>query len=131
VPIHLKDLGTYKSYKDNGDGVLVYPGRDRKPWPSIRLETIRDGIEDYQYLALLSRLVASARRMQGHQRLSQEMLKRAEELTGVPTTLSTSMTQYTKMPSVLMERRDQVADMIEELIGRRVRDPASGRVPAR
>lgn len=46
----------------NGDGTLFYPGRPepiggRTPIPveSIRLRRIRDGLEDYEYLALLLR----------------------------------------------------------------------------
>ena len=40
----------------NGDGYLLYPGVDygvKGPLPSIRLESIRDGLEDYEYLWLL------------------------------------------------------------------------------
>lgn len=47
----------------NGDGTLFYPGRPdqiggRSPIPieSIRLKLVRDGLEDYEYMALLSRL---------------------------------------------------------------------------
>ncbi|HEY3127950.1 MAG TPA: glycoside hydrolase domain-containing protein [Acidobacteriota bacterium] len=47
----------------NGDGTLFYPGRPeqiggRSPIPieSIRLKLIREGLEDYEYLALLSKL---------------------------------------------------------------------------
>ena len=32
----------------NGDGILLYPGKDRKPHPSIRLFALRDGLEDYE-----------------------------------------------------------------------------------
>jgi Glycoside hydrolase 123, catalytic domain/Glycoside hydrolase 123 N-terminal domain len=46
----------------NGDGTLVYPGRPKNiggktdiPIESIRLKLIRDGLEDYEYLKLLSR----------------------------------------------------------------------------
>ncbi|MBI4471810.1 MAG: DUF4091 domain-containing protein [Acidobacteria bacterium] len=46
----------------NGDGVFVYPGRPNViggrthiPIESIRLKLIRDGLEDYEYLTLLSR----------------------------------------------------------------------------
>ena len=46
----------------NGDGTLFYPGRPRTiggtsdiPIESIRLKLIRDGLEDYEYLALLSK----------------------------------------------------------------------------
>lgn len=40
----------------NGDGYLLYNGSEigiDKPIPSIRLKTIRDGIEDYEYLKIL------------------------------------------------------------------------------
>jgi hypothetical protein len=46
----------------NGDGTLVYPGRPKNiggnsdiPVESIRLKLIREGLEDYEYLTLLSR----------------------------------------------------------------------------
>ena len=47
----------------NGDGTLFYPGRPSRiggrsdiPIESIRLKLIREGMEDYEYLAMLSRL---------------------------------------------------------------------------
>ena len=47
----------------NGDGTLFYPGRPDRiggrtdiPVESIRLKLIREGMEDYEYLALLARL---------------------------------------------------------------------------
>ncbi len=40
-----------------GDGYLVYPAPGGTGvWPSIRLENIRDGIEDYEYFVLLDTL---------------------------------------------------------------------------
>lgn len=48
------DTFTFQEY--NGDGHLVYPGPDGKPISSIRLECIRDGIEDYDYFAILMSL---------------------------------------------------------------------------
>lgn len=44
-----------------GDGFLVYPGKPYGidgPVPSIRLEAIRDGMEDYEYLYMLEELAA-------------------------------------------------------------------------
>ena len=38
---------------DLGDGVLVYPGPDGAPCPSLRLVALRDGAEDYECLRLL------------------------------------------------------------------------------
>jgi hypothetical protein len=47
----------------NGDGTLFYPGRPDRigghsdiPIESIRLKLIREGMEDYEYLAMLARL---------------------------------------------------------------------------
>lgn len=43
----------------NGEGSLVYPGRAvgyEGIAPSLRLKAIRDGIEDYELLAILERL---------------------------------------------------------------------------
>ena len=47
----------------NGDGTLFYPGRPdviggttQIPVESIRLKLIREGLEDYEYLAMLSKL---------------------------------------------------------------------------
>jgi hypothetical protein len=44
----------------NGDGYLLYPGPDGAPYPSIRLEALRDGLEDYEYLWLLDQLARKA-----------------------------------------------------------------------
>jgi hypothetical protein len=50
----------------NGDGTLFYPGRPdviggttHIPVESIRLKLVREGLEDYEYLALLSKLGGS------------------------------------------------------------------------
>jgi hypothetical protein len=115
VPIHFKDLGTYKQYKVNGDGLLAYPGKDFAPLSSIRLEVIRDGIEDYECLALLSRLIVKAKAHPAQDRLAPEVLKKAEELCLVPETISRTLTDYTKDPNVLFERRREVNDMLERV----------------
>lgn len=46
--------------KYNGDGYLVYPGEEGKPYSSIRFEALRDGFEDYEYLWTLGDLVKKA-----------------------------------------------------------------------
>ncbi|MBM4047409.1 MAG: DUF4091 domain-containing protein, partial [Planctomycetes bacterium] len=115
APIRLSEHSTYKSYKTNGDGLLIYPGKDMTPLPSIRLEVIRDGIEDYEYLALLSRLVEKAKALPPAKRPAPQVLQQAEDLCLVPETISHSVTNYTKDPNVLFERRRQVGDVIERL----------------
>jgi hypothetical protein len=43
-----------------GSDCLFYPGR-QAPTPSIRAERLRDGIEDYDYLALLDAAIKDGR----------------------------------------------------------------------
>src|SRR5262249_54164354 len=50
-------------YGGNGDGTLFYPGRPQViggtthiPIESIRLKLIREGLEDYEYLVMLTKL---------------------------------------------------------------------------
>jgi hypothetical protein len=39
-----------------GDTHIVYPGdKDSGPWPSVRLEAMRQGMEDYELLRLLAK----------------------------------------------------------------------------
>lgn len=116
VPIHFKEVGTYQSYKVNGDGWLLYPGPDFTPWPSLRLEIIRDGIEDYEYLALLADLVSRVQSLPAGRRPPASLLTKAEALCRVPDTICTSMSRYTTDPVVLFRRRDAVGDMIERLL---------------
>jgi hypothetical protein len=64
-----KTFGTWKNGEGwNGEGVLVYPGRAvgyDGVAPSLRLKALRDGIQDYEYMAILERagLAAEARRI--------------------------------------------------------------------
>ena len=115
APLRLAEHGTHRSYKVNGDGLLVYPGPKLTPYPSIRLEVIRDGIEDYEYLALLARLIARAEELPARRRPPPELLRKAKALSRVPSTLSRSLTDYTHTPAHVLERRRQVADAIERL----------------
>jgi len=42
----------------NGIGNMCYPGSDGRPWSSQRLEILREGMEDYEYLVLLRQALA-------------------------------------------------------------------------
>jgi hypothetical protein len=87
-----------------GDGRFLYPpeaatGKQSQPVldgpvDSIRWEALRDGIEDYEYHAILQRLLA-ARRGQ----LPADELARYEALLQVPAEISQSLTQYTTDPA--------------------------------
>ena len=104
-------LATYTEFKVNGDGWLIYPGEDFEPLSSIRMECVRDGIEDYEYLWLLRDLIDRVR-ADGRQ---DRRVVEAERLLTVGGELSESFTSFTKDPQQIAQRRLQIAQAIETL----------------
>jgi len=105
----------------NGDGRFIYPPEAaadaRPPRPilegpvdSIRWEMLRDGIEDYEYLAILKRLIKSKQA-----RLTAQQSKQYTALLEVPEEITTDMTTFTKDPAPIEIRRDRIARAIAEL----------------
>jgi len=81
----------------NGEGVLVYPGRAvgyDGIAPSLRLKALRDGIEDYDYLAILERL------------------GRAAEAEQIVLPLAESWTKWEKDPAACQKARQALAELI-------------------
>lgn len=112
-----------KLYWGNGDGRFVYPpleaavpgksGPDpviKPPVSSIRWEMIREGVEDYEYLAMLRRLLEEKRGS-----LSSEEVERIESLLAVPEEISKSLTEFTTDPASIFARRKAIAEAIEQL----------------
>ena len=83
---------TFLNY--NGDGYLLYPGKDGQPLGSVRLANLRDGFEDYEYLRLLDSLQGKAE---------------------LPDSLVHSPTDYSSDPELLYKTREEIADRIEAL----------------
>ncbi|MFO7902134.1 MAG: glycoside hydrolase domain-containing protein [Planctomycetota bacterium] len=113
-----------KQYWGNGDGRFLYPplaaaepgvqGEEpviEPPVSSIRLEMLREGIEDYEMLWTLRDLLSS----QG-QKLSAEQRKQYENLLEVPPEITRSMTDFTTDSKPILEHRRQVAEAIERLM---------------
>jgi len=81
----------------NGDGLLFYPPKNRNDAPvgSMRLEMLRDGIEDYEYLTMLKRI------------------DRMSPLLKVPADISADLTHFTISPKPIERRRLELARAIE------------------
>ena len=95
------DPRTYSSY--NGEGALLYPGNAvgyQGPVVSIRLKAIRDGMEDYEYLKLLTDLGDRA------------------HADAIAQSLASSFTSWSQSPQALYTAREQVAERIEIRINR-------------
>jgi len=105
----------------NGDGRFIYPPEAAAdasppqpvldgPVDSIRLEMLRDGIEDYEYLVILRGLLESRGR-----KLPADGRAKYAALLEVPADITKDMTTFTKDPAPLERRRDAVARAIEAL----------------
>jgi len=108
----------------NGDGRMFYPpvaaanGRPKRlvdagPVDSIRWEHLRDGIEDYEYLAMLRRLLAAKGGT-----LPAADRQADEALLAVPAEITTGLTTWTKNDAPILARRAAVARAIERLSAR-------------
>ena len=97
-----KTLDRRKGRKDplyNGEGTLVYPGRAvgyDGIAPSLRLKALRDGIEDYEYLAILERAGL------------------ADEAQRVILPLAGSWFKWEKDPAVYARARAKLAELISQ-----------------
>lgn len=100
----------------NGDGSLYYwvdgvhartgsDGQPDTPVNSIRLELIRDSIEDYDYLALLRQAATTA---------TGTAAAEAQRLLDV-SDLTPSFSQFTTDPAALSARREQIGILLEQL----------------
>ncbi len=98
----------------SGDGQLVYPGPNGKPYSSMRFEAIRDGIDDYEYFFQLSKLVEKA---QKSGKVDRALIAKAKKLLAVRNDVVASTTQYTFNTERLFAARAEVAEMIERLSG--------------
>lgn len=100
----------------NGDGMLLYPGPNMQPYPSIRLEMVRDGIEDFEYLALLNELIEKVKKIKKYEGAEgKSIIAAAKKLTAVPDYITKTMTDYTNNIDDITGRREKVGDMIEQL----------------
>ncbi len=101
-----------------GMGNYLYPAPDGGIYPSLRLENLRDGIEDYEYYAILRNLC-------NEPNADPALREQAETLLAVPPEIAKSACDYTNDPETLMAFRDQVAILIEKMIQTNKEHPAA------
>jgi len=81
---------------------------------TIRLEVLRDGIEDYEYFALLNALVSS---LPGGGRCGDPagLRREAAGILAVGPEIVRNLGEYTDDPRVLVARREKLGETIEHL----------------
>jgi hypothetical protein len=105
----------------NGDGRFIYPplaAADAHsadpvlngPVDSIRWEMLRDGIEDYEYMVILEKLLKAKK-----DKLTTIQHQKYAAFLEVPETITKNMTNFTKDPAPIEARRDQIARAIAKL----------------
>jgi len=109
-PYIINCFNQQRQYK-NGMGNYVYPGKDGRILPSLRLENLRDGIEDYEYLTMLKKRVEELKKRQPESKIIAE----AEKLLTVPPAVAKSVREYSADPEHLQQYRNAVAEMIVKL----------------
>ena len=104
-----------KSYGNNhGDGHQFYPGRNG-PVTSIRMENWLDGMEDYEYLALLERRIEELKAA-GKKGRAERLEAELAPYTRPGNDVVTSMSKYTLDPDVIEATRRKLAGLILEAV---------------
>ncbi len=116
----------------NGDGMLCYPGPGGQPAASVRLENIRDGIQDWETLWLLETATEAlaeqikAGRIKPHQGVSvgtekmltspARLVDRARAAVDVDNSFCENPIKWTLDPKGLLARRNQAGQLIEAIL---------------
>jgi len=97
-----------------GDGFLLYPGPDGQPLQSIRFANFRDGLEDYDYFAVL-RDAADSLKGAPLDRAQSRTLSEAEKLLAIPDSICEVVGRWTRDAAAINDYRDKLAEAIVNL----------------
>ena len=109
------NAGTFSSSNYPGEGVLVYPGSTvgvTGVAPSMRLKWIRDGVEDYEYVALLKAAGKGSWALQ------------------VAQGVGPNWTNWTRDPNALESARQQLGQELDTLGGGSSSSGSTGSAPS-
>ncbi len=109
---------TYSFYSSrnnyNGDGNLIYPGKNMEPYGSLRLIAIQDGIEDYEMFTMLKNFVDQAKTQPPSPHID-KIISEAEEILDFPDSILTDFVHYTRDPQELEDYRIKAGKILEKL----------------
>ena len=90
-----------------GDGRLIYPGADA-PLPTQRLKNMRDGMDDWMYMGLLEKALATPTNM------SDEWKASATQELQVEDSLVTSLSDWSKEPAPIQAKKLRIAELLDQ-----------------
>lgn len=105
---------TFTFSRYNGDGQLIYPGPNQTPLPSLRLEVIRDGIEDYELLSLLETVARRLQKVDEKQNYG-HLIDESMRLLSINPQVVRDLTHYTSDPGLIAAERERIARQIMRL----------------
>ncbi len=117
TPDPLTDARTFLDA--NGDGELFYPGAHGKPIDSLRIECLRDGMQDYEVLCALE---AGARELNA-QGKAPALAKQGEALCAIDNGLITDFKHFNTDPRALLTTRARMSLVLEQIVARLGHDP--------
>lgn len=103
----------------NGDGELLYPDAQGKPIDSLRLECLRDGMQDYEVFCLLE---AGARELAA-QGKAPALAKQARALCAIDNALVTDYAHFSTDPHALLSTRTRMSLVLEQITKQLGHDP--------
>lgn len=110
---YIINIFTHKKVSKNGMGNLMYPGPNGRIYPALRLENLRDGVEDYEYLNTLKNAVEKLKKNgMGN---NQVLLEKASGLLTIPADVAVAVNNYSADPGRLLDYRVKIAETIEEI----------------
>lgn len=104
----------------NGDGFLIYPGKPigrEEPVPTIRLAQAREGVEDYEYLAMLREVIDRGKAAGQDVAEAEAALRAAVELVSIPNVGGRYSTKILPDPDAVLRVRRAAGDALERLLG--------------
>ena len=94
-----------------GDRAIMYPGRNG-PIGSLRWSTMRDGLQDYEYLHVLEERLDALKKKRGE---STDWLDPRQRPVELCRRVAASFYEHTRQPEVLLATRREIAQEIELL----------------
>ncbi len=94
----------------HGCGYLIYPGPNGVPWASIRMSIARDGIEDYEYFALLRNLLQNKGAA-----VPEALRKEVEAALAIDEAIIVDNEHFTQDSALLSKARVELAQLISAL----------------